>query len=344
MPAVQPRPASLDRALEYIDAAAAQIFKDPSVRSVGIQRVTDGFAYRAVRNSEVILPQAFKALPHHFEDVPVFFTDTPGELDPLLKVPHSGPGSPLAATTVPEVRPQRPLVCGSQIQNFDDDQRQGVFDQGYIIIGTLGCFVRLADGKPAVLSNNHVLAGENRGQKGSDRITQPGAATIQKPDEIALLTDFQPIQPSPDGARPALGNVNFNELDSAVAILHDEIAFAQSYLAFRGLPPPSGTAVPSDGDKVFKVGRTTGLTRGQVTDIATVVGPVPYDPGSCWFRRSITIEGENGVQFSDRGDSGSAILLESTGQVIGLLYAGNGRQTYTCPIDSIIQRFNCTIW
>jgi len=70
---------------------------------------------------------------------------------------------------------------------------------------------------------------------------------------------------------------------------------------------------------------------------------VGYSPGLCWFRRSLTIEGIDGTQFSDKGDSGSAIVLEATNHVVGLLYAGNGKQTYACPIQSVLARFNCII-
>ena len=47
------------------------------------------------------------------------------------------------------------------------------------------------------------------------------------------------------------------------------------------------TSAAQRGDNVYKVGRTTGLTRGTVTQVPVVVGPIPYDPGDCWFRRAI---------------------------------------------------------
>ncbi|MGH7170870.1 MAG: hypothetical protein ACRELG_11375 [Gemmataceae bacterium] len=41
-------------------------------------------------------------------------------------------------------------------------------------------------------------------------------------------------------------------------------------------------------------------------------------------------------------DSGSAIV-STTGEVLGLLYAGNGTQTYACPIQSVLATLNCTL-
>ena len=64
-------------------------------------------------------------------------------------------------------------------------------------------------------------------------------------------------------------------------------------------------------------------------------GPIAYDGKPAWFRNSIEIEGDSGLNFSDHGDSGSAIV-NGAGELVGLLYAGNGTQTYACPIDAVV--------
>jgi hypothetical protein len=78
-----------------------------------------------------------------------------------------------------------------------------------------------------------------------------------------------------------------------------------------------------------------------VTQVGAVVGPVPYDHGQCWFRQTIVIEGRNGTTFSDHGDSGSAIVRDGT--VVGLLFAGNGTQTYACDITNVLAALNCQV-
>jgi hypothetical protein len=55
------------------------------------------------------------------------------------------------------------------------------------------------------------------------------------------------------------------------------------------------------------------------------------------------VQGLNGTTFSDRGDSGSAVLKVGTGQVIGILYAGNGTDTYVCPIDDVLSGLACSL-
>jgi hypothetical protein len=74
----------------------------------------------------------------------------------------------------------RPLLIGCSIGHFA------------VTAGTLGCFVRPIDGGTvSVLSNNHVLANENRGKRG-DAIVQPGIydhGSVTK-DVVAALGDF----------------------------------------------------------------------------------------------------------------------------------------------------------
>jgi hypothetical protein len=92
------------------------------VRAVGITHHEEAFGYRAVRNSAAILPLNAKTnAVSAFKQVPVTFVDTPGEVESLVMVPGAGPASPAAATLIPEVQRHRPVVCGLQIQNFDDD-------------------------------------------------------------------------------------------------------------------------------------------------------------------------------------------------------------------------------
>src|SRR5262249_911724 len=77
----------------------------------------------------------------------------------------------------------RPLMIAASIRPFD------------ITAGTLGCFVTRPKIKAiGVLSNNHVLANENRAKKG-DAILQPGKADGGKGrDRVATLDRFVPLK------------------------------------------------------------------------------------------------------------------------------------------------------
>ena len=274
-------------ALSKVETAAGILFDaDPSVRSVGIGVAADGFGYVAVRNTKAIVPLSTRTggsagqFPQYIEGIPVHVINSFADPQNLVRVPNSGVGSPGTVSLVPEQQSHRPLVCGLQIQNYDQDVRSGDIGNGYMVIGTLGCFVKVASGEIAILSNNHVVAGENSGQIG-DAIYQPGSATLDPTQHAASLSGFVALKTSPFGASIAAGNVTLNEVDGGVAKLEVGVQYLQAYLPTRTASPPTGIAVASVGDKVHKVGRTTGLTYGTVKQVGTIVGPIPYTPGPC---------------------------------------------------------------
>ena len=274
---------------------------DFRVRAVGITRHEKAFGYRVVRN--IALPVAFRAAPSlgAVNGVPVTYADALDETRAHVRIPIPPPVVALATGTPAEQGQHRPLVCGLQIQNFDDDVRTGVIEHGGIVIGTLGCFVRSEETSLVnLLSNNHVIAGENRGVKAADRILQPGSGTFVVAQHVATLTDFVPLSWSPLGAHPTLGTVVWNDVDAAIAEVETAagIGWQNEFLPVNGLPGLAGTDSVAVGDDIFKVGRTTGLTRGTVTSIATVVGPVGYGAQQAWFRNSIEIVGTDTGPFS----------------------------------------------
>jgi hypothetical protein len=340
----------LAEAIGRVEETAGRVFDvDRRVHSLGVSLNAAGKPiYRAVRNVKKIVAQnaavpmlTAKAVSTALKPpFPVVFVNAKNDAAPLFRMPFSA--TVKAASVLPEQSMRRPLRCGQQIQNFDDDDRQGIFNQGHIIVGSIGCFVKKNSAGPFILSNNHVVAGENRGKK-NDRILQSGNVTFDNTEFVAKLANFVQIQFSPEGASVAAGDVVFNEIDAGIARVNAQIATKNAYLPGRSgfkAPAKIGTASPSNA--VSKVGRTTGPTRGTVTSIATIVGPVTYDNKPAWFRNSIEIESADGTLFSDHGDSGSAIV-NAKGELVGLLYAGNGSQTYACPIAQVIAALGITL-
>src|SRR5450631_2162273 len=248
----------LSDALSYIQEAAGTLFNaDSTVRSVGVGKATDGFGFVAIRNVNAPVTYADAAganakLPDFISGIPVHFQNSSNDPESLVRVPHTGPARPGVVSLIPEQQSHRPLVCGLQIQNYDDDVRTGEIGKGFIIIGTLGCFVRLATNAIAILSNNHVVAGQNRGSKGADRIQQPGGATFDPAMYVATLTDFVTLRPSPAGASVAGGTAVLNDVDGGVAALQSNLFYAQNYLPSRTVKAPLGVGTASIGDKVHK--------------------------------------------------------------------------------------------
>src|SRR6058998_3329431 len=172
-----------------------------------------------------------------------------------------------------------------------------------ITAGTLGVLAR-RNGRPVILSNNHVLANQNAGRV-CDPILQPGPADGGRlQDTIARLVDFVPIQfkerePGPIARFLArlfgpllraagwglkrLPSGHSNLVDAAVAEPVETRLVASDIL---GIGRVRGTKEPDIGMRVRKSGRTTGVTAGRITAIDAVV-EVDYGGPTAIFREQI---------------------------------------------------------
>ena len=221
----------------------------------------------------------------------------------------------------------RPLIAGASV--------------GHVAItaGTLGAFVTTAGGELAILSNNHVLADENRAEIG-DAVIQPADLDdgTDPDDVVARLTEYVPIAP---GA--------INRVDAAVATLVDGLDVDP--VGTLGTLD-DGIVAPQDADRVEKLGRTTGRTTGRVSafNVRSVI--VEYDVSSTVrFDGQIEIQTEDGDEFSLGGDSGSLIVSAGDRVPVGLLFAGSdqggldgGPVTYANPIDEVLAALNVDLY
>jgi hypothetical protein len=192
-------------AVAKVREAAGVIFDaDSLVRSVGVELRSGRAGYAAVRNVNLVRPLSACARPENyqteFSGIPIRFIESKYDPRALARVPHSGPPGRGGGSSIPERQQHSPLVCGLQIQNIDDDLRTGEIGRGNINVGTLGCFVERDTGAKALLSNNHVVAGENRGRVGLDRILQPGSSAFVPGMVVGTLSRFVPIKASPPNA------------------------------------------------------------------------------------------------------------------------------------------------
>jgi hypothetical protein len=222
-----------------------------------------------------------------------------------------------AATPNPRVR-IRPARPGSSI---------GFVKPGIRMAGTFGAVVRRGK-EQFILSNNHVLADENRLPLGSP-ILQPGPLDGGGAgDEIATLTEFV-----------ALDSVGMNKVDAAIAAV-DAPNLVDSGILFIG--PPAGQTRAAIDMTVHKFGRTTSYRVGRVISVATDVR-VAYETGEMMFEDQIIIRGINGEQFSAGGDSGSLILQRGTNRAVGLLFAGSSTHTIANHIEDVLDAFKVTL-
>lgn len=205
-------------------------------------------------------------------------------------------------------------VTAPSIEATDRTQRFSRLQPGISVAhknvsaGTLGLIVKdNRSGRPAILSNWHVLVGSASATPG-DPVTQPGSFDGGRAprDTVAAL---ERMILDKDG-------------DAAVALLtnsrpYDLNVFDLGTVAKR-------IKDPEIDDIVVKSGRTTHVTKGRVDGkgryfITYSVGRVgvdgftivPLDPAN-----------PSNVEISQGGDSGSAWLLDGSDTMVGLHFAG----------------------
>jgi hypothetical protein len=199
-----------------------------------------------------------------------------------------------------------------------------------ITAGTLGGFV--TDGEhDYVLSNNHVIANCDNCEKG-DKTLQPGPYDIDKAnpkfDVIAKLSNWCKL------SRTTRDNV-----DAAIARVEDD--FNIEYHDYEGIGVINPEAIDDryEVDRVIKRGRTTKVTRGQVSTYELDGVTVGYPNGHITFDGLIEFTGDSG-SLGLPGDSGSVIFCEETLRPYGLLFAGGGGMTLANFMPDVLERLN----
>ena len=242
-------------------------------------------------------------------------------------------------------------VTGQFIAFSDPTTRQRPAPPGFsvghpdITAGTIGARVADGSGHVYVLSNNHVLANSNDASIG-DPALQPGPydGGTAPADQIGTLFAFKQIDFSGGD----------NTIDAAIALS------STSDLG-NATPTDDGYGTPSaaifgdaNNDGVFddktallglnvqKYGRTTKLTKGQITGINGTV-TVCYEVFIIFCLKSATYVDQLIIEpgsFSGGGDSGSLIVSDDQNKnPVGLLFAGSSTQTIANRIDLVLNYF-----
>lgn len=229
---------------------------------------------------------------------------------------------------------------------FDDDRRRRVdplvpgvsISHPDVSAGTLGAIVYDAhSGRPAVLSNWHVLHGAT-GAIG-DAALQPGTHD----DNRGVDTSFGTLMRSHLGVAgdAALASVDTRNVDAR--LLDVDVA-------------PAEIADPDLGDTVLKSGRTTGVSHGVVTRVETMA-KLPYGDGvgertiGCFEIEADPAPTDGLQRLSDGGDSGAAWLLTEDGEptsiMAGVHFAGSdspsGETALACYASSIRDKLEFTL-
>jgi hypothetical protein len=183
-----------------------------------------------------------------------------------------------------------PLVGGSSISNR-------------LTSGTLGGIARENNtGELRGVTNQHVL-----GSDGVDEIFQPELTTLPPPAADRIGTLIRTSFPTTPSVLPPFKPIGFTD---AACFSIGRAAAAE----VEDIGPVLGSAVAQLNDRVMKRGKTTLLTHGIVTGIGAY-----ENRGSVLVNQiEVTVDSNLSPQWSASGDSGSLVIKESTGEVVGL--------------------------
>jgi hypothetical protein len=214
--------------------------------------------------------------------------------------------------------------------------------------GTFGCLVRSQDGTLYGLSNNHVTGGCNYAVPGL-QILAPGsldvAAGAQDPETIGHHAKAYPFV---DGI-PEIVTADDN-LDAALFKIADSNRVSSMQRAAYDTP---AECIPMQvGMRVSKVGRTTGLTHGEVVSELPDCEGIEYDVDVCggkkyvYFKSLFVIVATHG-DFSQGGDSGSLVInIDGNGvrRAVGIIVGGDGTGlSFALSLDRVLEHFDVAL-
>jgi hypothetical protein len=208
-----------------------------------------------------------------------------------------------------------------------------------VTAGTLGGIFLDADGDLVTLSNNHVIAAENKAKSG-DIIFQPGPLDNPGPESFKGWKD-NPENLHYYGTLKKFNQIhNENNLhDSAIAAIHP--SYINNNLVNATFPSLNRT-IAGFGDArlqmpVQKLGRTTGYTTGQVISLKATF-TIGYDFGPATFNDCIVC-----TSMSAGGDSGS-IIMDMDMNAVALLFAGSDKVTLGNPFKHVKDYYGLQLW
>jgi len=214
--------------------------------------------------------------------------------------------------------------------------------------GTLGALVRkpgAGDGRVFLLSNNHVLAAGNHVPVGMPILSpanmdaRPG---VRAPGEIGRHSEICELRSGDPALVPAACD------DVAIAAVVDP-ATVSSWQGSdaEGYDTPTAQAALQSNLKVKKIGRTTGLTTGELE--AHIIAPfaLPYKCRNfnavVWFKDAWTIRSDGPGPFAMPGDSGSLVVTEDGTHAVGVVFAASqttgGGYGIIIPIQHVLNKF-----
>jgi hypothetical protein len=220
--------------------------------------------------------------------------------------------------------------------------------------GSIGCLVKTksrGNDFLALTSASHVLSMLNNAEKG-DKIICPGHPDGPRvlDNMIGTLWNFTYLNHHTE--KEGWANL-LNHEDIAVVKLVEPEQWPDANLVPNPSEPSKkkkvrevverGRLLDYLGTKVFKIGRSTGLTRGTFEVAAIQQSPIRLPDGKVYMYRDLfAIKGESSKPFTMPGDSGALVYTEDF-KALGFVVGGSESHTFVCSAEECLKSTKATL-
>ncbi|MPQ45020.1 trypsin-like peptidase domain-containing protein [Clostridium tarantellae] len=221
----------------------------------------------------------------------------------------------------------RPLVAG-----------YGISKQNLKEAGTIGCIVTRDNPYGVkdyyILTNNHVIADLTRGEIGIPLVQPGGIDGGESPrDIVARLSEFIPLKFHRLNPKPE------NFVDAAIGKIIKPSLVQSKEIALVG--KITGISKAVIGERIKKVGRTSGLTMGEVTTINTTI-EISYGGR---FKTPFLFKGLTLAKLQlDQGDSGSIVLNEKNEAIGQAISSSSQNITTFADMETVLTALNVELY
>jgi hypothetical protein len=324
--------------LEMINRMMPAIFSGPTDLQIADKQISWGITRREGKYKVIILVEG-NEIDRRLQDIDRHFSD-------VFVTPVNAQAHSFDPALAPQIR-----ACASLPERAPGASI--AHQSGYP--GTLGCFVRTTGPGDwiGVISASHVIGRNNISKKG-EQILSPGPPDGAKAisNVIGTVADFIMLSHFQAPEDNYLCCVDVALVKLIVDADHmDPHSLPNKTEAWS--PKDPGIRMPIRnviggrevaerlGERVYKVGRTTGMTYGILDIVGLQRQRIVINSRHYIYTNVLAVKCLNGP-FSKAGDSGALVYTED-GSAIGLVIAGTEEYTFVSPLDACLRDIKATL-
>ena len=219
--------------------------------------------------------------------------------------------------------------------------------------GTLTALARHRESNKLLgISCNHVTGGCNTAGVGTP-IVVPGILDVSPDNHEITVIGLHDSTGSMSQGLPQVFDISENCDIAFFELVDQNLLTSMQGHGVQAYDTPSDFARIREGLAVKKWGRSTDITRGEITRIVNEPESIEYNvvsyygptssqvfKGTVFFPQLYEVESIGIEPFSAGGDSGALVVSDQdeSPKIVGILIGGNASKSYVLPLKSVLKR------